>query len=101
MKTLTTSFAGLAAIVLASLPVAALSTAAHAQTGSSHERIYVGDLNLATASGKAAFETRVDHVARRFCSTEKNLELQAACHTGVTAEANERAAAKVQFASRI
>jgi UrcA family protein len=103
MKTLTTSLASLAALALASLPVAALSTAAHAETapsGYGQESVRVSDLNMGSAAGQATFAHRVDHAARHFCSTEKSLELKAACQAAVRTEANEKAAASVQFASR-
>ena len=98
MKNLTARVAGLATLALAALPIAALSTAAHAGP---HQRVQVADLNLATTSGKATFDTRVDTAARRFCYAERNLEQKAACQAGVRAEANEKAAGNIQFASRI
>jgi UrcA family protein len=98
MKNFTARIAGLATLALAALPIAALSTAAHAQAA---ERVHVADLNLASAAGKATFETRVDTVARRFCRDERNLDLKAACQAGVRTEANEKASTSVQMASRI
>ncbi|MFI4965555.1 MAG: UrcA family protein [Caulobacterales bacterium] len=98
--TITARVAGLATLALAALPVAALTTAAHAQTAVPHERVYIGDLKLGSASDRAIFAYRVDHVARKFCANEKNLDLKAACQSGVRIEANERAASNVQFASR-
>ena len=97
MKTLTSCFAGAAAVVLASLPVAAQGTAAHAG-----ERVHTGDLNMASAAGRAAFDHRVEHAANRLCATERNLTVKTACQAGVHAEANEKAAASnIQFASRV
>lgn len=97
MKTSTTSrIAGLATLALAVLPVAALTTAAHAA-----ERVRTADLNLASAAGHATFEQRVNHAANKFCNIERNLTNKAACQAGVRAEANEKAGAAVQFASRI
>lgn len=98
MTNFTARIAGIATLALAVLPAAALSTAAHAQGA---ERVRVADLNLATASGKAAFETRVDHAARQFCSAEHNLTLKAACQAGVRTEAKEKISTDVQFASRV
>jgi UrcA family protein len=103
MKSLTKCFAGMAGLALAALPIAALSTAAHAESTSSgyaQESVRVGDLNLSAPTGKAMFDQRVDHTARHFCSDERNLSLKAACQRGVRAEANEKAAANVQLASR-
>jgi UrcA family protein len=99
MKNLTARVAGLATLALAALPIAALSTAAHAQ--GHHERVRVADLNLATASGQAAFSERVDSAARRFCYGERDLQQQSACVAGVRSEAKEKAASNIQFASRI
>ena len=93
---LTSRAAGIATLALAVLPIAALTTAAHAG-----ERVHTGDLNMASASGRAAFEQRVDHAANKLCVVERNLTSKAACQAGVRAEANEKAAAAVQFASRI
>jgi len=96
MKNFTARIASVATLALAALPVAALSTAAHAQ-----QSIRIADLNLASGAGRAAFDQRVDTAARNFCRTERSLKLQAVCQSGVRAEANEKAAAKVQMASRI
>ena len=99
----TARIASMATLALAAVPFAALSTASHAQTapsGYTRESVRIGDLNLASVSGKATFDHRVDHAVRHFCSTEKNLSQQTACQTAVRAEANEKAAANVQFASR-
>jgi UrcA family protein len=103
MTTFTARFAGFATLALAALPVVALSTSAHAADASpqyAHESVQVSDLNMASASGKAAFAQRVDAAARHFCVTEHNLTLKSACQTGVRTEANEKATAAVQFASR-
>jgi UrcA family protein len=104
MKNFTARVADVASMALGALPVAALSagalialtTAAHAQ-----ERVQVRDLNMASASGKAAFSERVDTAARHFCRTERNLTLRNACQAAVRAEANEKAASSVQYASRL
>src|SRR6185437_13765967 len=98
MKNFTARIAGLATLALAALPVAALTTAAHAQGA---EHVHIADLNLATAAGKATFESRVDAAARNFCHDERNLDLKAACQAGVRTEANEKASTNVQMASRI
>jgi UrcA family protein len=95
---LTARIASLATLALAAVPAAALTTAAHAQAP--HASVQVADLNLASASGKAIYQQRLDTAARHFCSRETSLDLQAACRVGVRAEVNEKIAAGVQFASR-
>ena len=87
-----------ASFALAALPMAALSTVAHAQ--GAPQRVHVSDLNLASASGKAAFAQRADTAARKLCSGERNLTLNAACQDGVRTEANEKITSATQFASR-
>ncbi|HEY3949532.1 UrcA family protein [Phenylobacterium sp.] len=89
-------FAGFAAVVLASLPVAVLSTAAHAA-----ERVQVSDLNMSSAAGQAAFSARVDQAARHFCRSERDLNARAACQVGIRQEAAEKASTSLQMASRI
>ena len=98
MTTLMSRIAGVATLALAVTPVAALVTPAHA---AGHERVYVSDLNLATAEGKATYEKRVDHAVRHFCSTELNLTERAACISAVRQEAAAKAASNIQFASRV
>jgi UrcA family protein len=103
MTTFTARFASVATLALAALPIVALSTAVHAQGAApqyGHESVQVADLNMASAAGKAVFAQRVDTAARHFCSTEHNLTLRAACQAGVRTEANEKATASIQFASR-
>lgn len=99
MTTLMSRIAAAATLALAAAPVAALVTPAHA---AGQERVYVSDLNMATADGKATFEKRVDHAVRHFCSTEQNLGQRAACQTAVRDEAIAKASSSsVQYASRI
>ena len=95
-STLTSRFAGVATLALAVLPIAALTTAAHAA-----ERVHVADLNLAAPTGHAVFEKRVDGAAHRFCRLERNLTAKGACEAGVRTEANEKASSAVVLASRI
>ncbi len=100
MKPFTVSrVAGLATLALGMLPIVALSTAAHAQTA--HQSVRVSDLNLSSATGQAAFASRVDAAARQFCRDERDLTLKAACQAGIRSEANEKAATSVQLASRL
>ncbi len=98
MTTLIARIAGFATLALAAAPVVALVTPAHA---AGQERVYVSDLNLNTAAGKATYEQRVDHAARHFCSTEHSFSQRAACQTAVRQEADAKAASNMQFASRI
>ena len=104
MKIYTTSLAGFAALALATLPLAALSTAAHAGNASvpyAAQSVQVSDLNLASTSGKAMLAQRADKAAQTFCRDERNLVAQAACQAAVRAEVSEKATSKVQMASRI
>lgn len=101
MTTFTARFASVATLAFAALPIVALSTAAHAASPRyAHQSVQIADLNMASASGKAVFAQRVDAAARHFCATEHNLTLQSACQAGVRTEANEKATANIQFASR-
>ncbi len=97
--TFTARIAGVATLALAALPVAALSTAHAADYAPAAVR--VADLNLATASGKATFDARVDAAAHHFCADERKLGFKAACEAGVRTEMNEKAQAQVRLASRI
>ena len=98
LNTLTARIAGLATLALAALPAAALTTAARAEPP--HASVRIADLNLATAAGRSAYQHRLDVAARRVCSDETTLNIQAACRAGVRAEVNAKLAAKVQYASR-
>jgi len=98
LSKLTSRIASLATLALAALPAAALSTTAYAQAP--YASVQVADLNLASASGRATYEQRLDAAARHFCSRETGLDIQAACKAGVRAEVNEKIAAGVQVASR-
>jgi UrcA family protein len=92
---ITSRISGIAMLALAALPLAALTTAARAG-----EHVHTADLNLASPTGRAIFDQRVDHAAKRLCVVERSVTGKAACQAGVHAEANEKAAATVQFASR-
>lgn len=87
MTNFASRIAGLATLALAALPVAALSTAAHAAPTA---RIHVADLNLASTDGVATFHQRVMVAANQVCGVEKNLGLQAACRAGVRTEVQEK-----------
>lgn len=77
--------AGVATLALAVVPVAALTTAAHASTAG--RTIVVADLDLTTPAGMDAFEARLHDATRRICRGETALATQAACVKGVQAEA--------------
>ena len=98
LNKLTARIASLATLALAALPAASLTTAAYAQPP--HASVQVADLNLATPAGQTAYRQRLDIAARRFCSDETTLNIQAACRAGVRAEVNAKVAGAVQFASR-
>jgi UrcA family protein len=103
MKNYTARIASVATLALALLPAIALSTAhaANASVPYAAQSVQVSDLNLASASGKAALAQRADTAARHFCRDERRLEARASCQAGVRAEVSEKATTNVQFASRI
>ena len=99
MKDFTARFAGLATLALAALPMAALTTAAHAQPAS---KMVVADLNLASPAGQRAATSRIAHLSHEFCATERNITQKAVCEDAITREAQEKVAAIAstsQFAS--
>ena len=80
-------------LALIALPL----TAAYAQPS-----VRVGDLNLASDAGKAAFAHRMDVAADQACGNEKNFSIQYACKSAVRAEVTEKLAAitpATQFAA--
>jgi UrcA family protein len=97
--TFTARIAGVATLALAVLPVAALSAAHAAEYPPASVRI--ADLNLASPTGKAAFDARVGAAAHHYCNDERKLGLKAACEAGVRTEMNEKAQAQIRLASRI
>jgi UrcA family protein len=99
----TARIASVATLALALLPAVALSTAhaANAQVPYAAQSVQVSDLNLASASGKAALSQRADAAARHFCRDERRLEARASCQAGVRAEVTEKASTTTQYASRI
>jgi UrcA family protein len=103
MTNYTARIASVATLALALLPAVALSTAhaANASVPYVAQSVRGSDLNLASASGKAALSQRADTAARHFCSDEHNLAAKAACQAGVRAEVAEKASSNIQFASRI
>ena len=99
MTSFAARFAGIATLALAVLPMAALTTAAHASSYPP-AAVRVADLDLGSAPGRAAFAHRVDAAARKFCAYETTLDLKAGCEAGVRAEVTEKAAAEIRLASR-
>ena len=90
MKNLTSSFAGVATLALAALPMTALfAVSAHAQPAT----MVVGDLNLVSASGQKAVTSRIAHLSHEYCVTERNLTQKAACEKAIVAEAQAKVAA--------
>jgi len=89
MKNFAAHFAGVATLALAVLPVAALTTAAHAAPVA---HIQVADLNLASSDGVATLQHRVAAAASQFCGDEKTLDQKAACKAGVRTEVQEKLA---------
>ena len=96
------TFAGAATLVLAALPIAALSTAAHAAPA-----VQVADLNLGGAAAQSVLSQRVDASARSFCrnhmvTTGSRANDRATCMAGVRAEVAEKvvAAQPIAFARR-
>lgn len=78
--------AGVATLALAALPMAALSTAAHAA-----ETVKVSDLNLTTAEGAAALHGRIERAAMKFCADRRGAAEWQSCRDGVRAELTEKA----------
>ena len=98
MKDFTARFAGLATLALAALPMAALTTAAHAQA----TRMVVADINFQTPAGQRTLAHRIAHVKHEICSTERNITQKQACEAAVASEAQEKVAAiasSTQFAA--
>ena len=92
MKIIATRIAGLATLALAVLPVAALSTAARAETLRTPVSVRIADLNLTTAEGQAAFAQRTHKAARAYCADRQLLAAKAACQSAVRAEVQEKLA---------
>ncbi len=95
MTSITTRIAGLATLALAALPMAALSTNAHAAPVA----VQVADLNLNSEAGLAAFHQRAEAAAQAYCLTKAPahaLATQAACIKGVRTEAIEKLAGAKQ-----
>jgi len=99
MKNFAARFAGVATLALAVLPVAALSTAAHAAPIA---RIQVADLDLGSTEGVATLRHRVAVAAERFCGGEKALRQKEACKAAIRTEVQEKLAQRqIQLASAL
>jgi UrcA family protein len=87
------TLAGFATLALATVPVLALATAAHAAPVT----VQVADIDITTPEGARAFEARVDRAAAKFCrqSTEAmRLSERQACLEGVKLELAEKMEAR-------
>jgi UrcA family protein len=91
--------AGLATLALAALPIAALSTAAHAAPGV----VTVSDLDLNSAAGVAAFNQRAEAAAYSFCRStiqpKSPLRNPASCRAAIRIELTQKLPA-AQYAQR-
>lgn len=86
-KSLTARVSGAALLALAALPMVALATGANAAT-----TVKVGDLNLLTADGVAAFHARAEVAARAYCDDNAIMQQRMTCKAGVKTELNEKLA---------
>ena len=78
-----------ASLLLAALPLLALTNAAHAAP----VVIPVGDLNLSSADGRQALSRRTEAAAQDFCRQERSTTLteRQSCLSAVRAEAADKA----------
>jgi UrcA family protein len=86
MTNFTARIAGFATLALAALPIAALSSAAHA----TEYRISVADLNLATAQGAAKFDARLHRATNVICGSNRAIAERMECEAAVRAEAMDK-----------
>ena len=87
MKTqnLTARVSSDALLALASLPMVALASGAHAAT-----TVRVSDLNLLTTDGVAAYHARANVAARGFCDDNRAISQRLSCKAAVKAELNDK-----------
>jgi UrcA family protein len=85
MSSFASKISGAAMLALASLPIAALTTAAHAETA-----VKVADINVLSPEGAATFNQRADAAGRKYCITQRHAAEYAACRTAVKAELTEK-----------
>lgn len=89
MSKLTHRLAAVATLALAALPVAALTTTAHA----AEYRVPVGDLQLGTAAGAARFDARLKMAVNALCEGQRGVTARSACESSVRAEAMDQLSA--------
>lgn len=89
MKDFTARFAGIATLALAALPMAALTTTAHAQTS----RMVVSDINMSSTAGQKTLTSRIAHLSHEVCANERNITQKSVCEAAVAGEAREKVAA--------
>jgi UrcA family protein len=85
MTSIASKISGVASLVLAALPIAALATASHAQTV-----VKVSDINLLSPQGVSEFNQRADAAGRKYCLPQRTLAGRASCRAGVKAELSEK-----------
>ena len=85
MTNFAAKISGAASLVLAALPIAALATAAHAQTV-----VKVSDINVLSPQGVSEFNQRADVAAHKYCLPQRTLAGRAACVAGVKTELSEK-----------
>jgi UrcA family protein len=90
MTTLLKTICVAAGVSMAAL--AATGAASAAQADDPAVRIQVGDLNLNTPQGRAAFDVRVSQAARRFCEDRRDLAWNMSCRRAVREEAMDKLA---------
>lgn len=87
------TFAGVATLALAAVPVLALSTAAHAAPAV----VKVSDIDLNSAQGAQILEQRINAAARKVCAAPANqggLTLRHACVASVHDEVRDSLTAR-------
>src|SRR5438045_9543122 len=85
MTNYASKISGVASLVLAALPIAALATAAHAQTV-----VKVSDINLLSPQGVSEYNQRADAAGRAFCLSERTVAGHAACLKGGKIDLTEK-----------
>jgi UrcA family protein len=91
MTNFASKFAGVATLALAAMPLVTVATAARAET-----TVAIADIDVATPSGRAEFDARVDKAARDYCKARQvswtRIADNRACVAGVKLEMNEKLA---------
>ena len=87
MTNYASKISGVASLVLAALPIAALATAAHAQTV-----VKVADINVLTDQGVAEYNQRADAAVHKYCLPQRTVAGRASCVAGVKVELTEKLA---------